>query len=51
MAESYKKRYLLGHISEEMLPMSIASILILEDICAYLSFDVKLTEIIPQKTK
>lgn len=51
VAESYKNRYSLVHVSEDMLPMSIASILILEDICAYLSFDVELTEIIPQKTK
>ncbi|WP_286908372.1 hypothetical protein [Clostridium sp. UBA1652] len=51
VAESYKNRYSLANVREDMLPMSIATILILEDICAYLSFDVELTKIIPQKTK
>lgn len=49
--ESYKNRYSLNSINEEGLPISIASILVLEDICAYLSFDVELRDIIPQKIK
>ena len=49
--ESYRKRYIIEKINGQELPIAIVSILIVEDICAYLSFDVELTRTIPQKTK
>ncbi|WP_238883033.1 hypothetical protein [Clostridium sp. YIM B02551] len=46
--ESYKKRYSLNNMETEEMAVTLASILIIEDICGYLSLDVELKNIIIQ---